>query len=155
MPKEVLLRPATADDASAVADVLLSSRKAFLPYACLRTDEDIHGWVRTVLLCTDDVTVASISGSPVGVVATAREAGVSWITQLYISPAHVDQHVGTLLLSNALATLPRPVRLWCFQRNVRARRFYERYGFNAIRFTDGRANEERLPDILYELASRG
>ena len=107
MPTEVLLRPATADDASAVAEVLLSSRKAFLPYAC----------------------------------------------QLYVSPAHVAQGVGTLLLSHALANLPLPVRLWCFQRNVRARRFYERHGFNAIRFTDGRANEERLPDILYERAS--
>lgn len=150
MPSEVLLRPATADDASTVADVLLSSRKAFLPYACLRTDEDIHEWVRTGLLRTNDVTVAVLSGPPVGVVATTRDADGSWITQLYVAPAHVDRGVGTLLLSHALVKLPRPVRLWCFQRNVRARRFYERHGFKAIRFTDGRANEERLPDILLE-----
>ncbi len=139
MPREVSLRPATAGDASAVAEVLLSSRRAFQPYACLRTDEDIHGWVRSVLIPTGG--------------ATAREAGVSWITQLFISPAHVDQSIGTLLLSHARATLPVPVRLWCFQRNVRARRFYERHGFQAIHFTDGRANEERLPDVLYERAS--
>ena len=153
MPREVLLRPATADDASAVADVLLSSRKAFLPYACLRTDEDVQGWVRSVLVPTGGVTVAIAEGSPAGVLATARDAGVSWVTQLYVAPAHIDQGVGTLLLSHALANLPLPVRLWCFQRNARARRFYERRGFNAIRFTDGHANEERLPDILYELAS--
>jgi len=153
MPSEVLLRPATVDDASTVADVLLSSRKAFLPYACLRTDEDVQGWVRSVLVPTGGVTIAIAAGAPVGVLATARDAGVSWITQLYVAPAHVDQCVGTLLLSHALAKLQLPVRLWCFQRNARARRFYERRGFNAIRFTDGRANEERLPDILYELAS--
>jgi len=152
MPKEVSLRPATAGDAGAVAEVLLSSRKTFLPYACLRTDEDVHGWVRSVLLPTGGVTVAVAAGSPVGVVAMAREAGVSWITQLYISPAHVNQGIGTLLLSHALATLPLPVRLWCFQRNVRARRFYERHKFNALKFTDGSANEERLPDVLYERA---
>ena len=153
MPREVSLRPATAGDASAVAEVLLSSRRAFQPYACLRTDEDIHGWVRSVLIPTGGVTVAMAAGAAVGVVATAREAGVSWITQLFISPAHVDQSIGTLLLSHARATLPVPVRLWCFQRNVRARRFYERHGFQAIHFTDGRANEERLPDVLYERAS--
>ena len=153
MPTEVLLRPATADDASAVADVLLSSRKAFLPYACLRTDEDVRGWVRSLLVPTGGVTVAIAAGSTAGVLATARDADVSWVTQLYVSPAHVGQGVGTLLLSHALASLSLPVRLWCFQRNVRARRFYERHGFKAIQFTDGSANEERLPDILYALGS--
>ena len=152
MPREVFLRPATADDASAVADVLLSSRKAFLPWACLRSDEDVRGWVRSVLVPTGSVTVAMAAGSPAGVLATARNAGVNWVTQLYVSPAHVGQGVGTLLLAHALANLPLPVRLWCFQRNVCARRFYERHGFKAIQFTDGRANEERLPDILYERA---
>ena len=45
-----------------------------------------------------------------------------------------------------------PIRLYTFQTNAGARRFYERYGFRAIRFTDGRANEEHCPDVLYELA---
>jgi GNAT superfamily N-acetyltransferase len=153
MSKEVSLRPATDSDAGAVAEVLLSSRKAFQPYACLRTDEDIQGWVRSVLIPTGGVMVAVTAGSLVGVVATARAQGMSWITQLFIAPAHVDQSIGTRLLSHALATLPLPVRLWCFQRNVRARRFYERHGFKAIQFTDGSANEERLPDVLYERAS--
>lgn len=39
------------------------------------------------------------------------------------------------------------------QANVRARRFYERYGFRAIRLSDGRANEEHCPDVLYESAA--
>src|SRR5512134_48069 len=119
MLREVLLRPATAGDSSAVAEVLLSSRKAFLPYACLRTDEDVRGWVRSVLVPTGGVTVAVAAGSPAGVLATARDAGASWITQLYVAPAHVAQGVGTLLLSHALASLLLPVRLWCFQRNAR------------------------------------
>ena len=153
MPIEVSLRPATADDAARVAEVLLASRKAFLPYACLRTDEDIHGWVRAVLVPTGGVTIACVGESIVGVLATARDADASWVTQLYVSPAHVGEEVGTRLLSHALARLPPPVRLWCFQRNVRARRFYEHRGFKPIRFTDGGSNEERLPDVLYELAS--
>jgi ribosomal protein S18 acetylase RimI-like enzyme len=47
--------------------------------------------------------------------------------------------------------LALPVRLCTFQANVRARSFYERHGFKAIAFGDGNSNEERCPDVLYEL----
>jgi len=30
-----------------------------------------------------------------------------------------------------------------------ARRFYERHGFRAIHLTDGRDNEEKMPDVRY------
>ena len=36
------------------------------------------------------------------------------------------------------------------QQNEGARRFYERGGLRAIRFTDGDGNEEKMPDVLYE-----
>ena len=39
--------------------------------------------------------------------------------------------------------------LWTFQRNLRARRFYEANGFVAVRETDGAGNEEKEPDVLY------
>ena len=53
----------------------------------------------------------------------------------------------------ALLILPRPILLYTFQANAGARRFYERHGFRAIQFTDGRANEEHCPDVLYEFAA--
>jgi GNAT superfamily N-acetyltransferase len=89
----------------------------------------------------------------VGMLAASREAGVGWIDQLYLAPHHVGNGIGTLLLAHALKTLPSPVRLYTFQANHGARRFYERHGFKAIAFTDGQGNEERCPDVLYELAS--
>jgi hypothetical protein len=46
------------------------------------------------------------------------------------------------------------VRLWCFQANSGARRFYERHGFVAVEFTDGHDNEEGCPDVLYERSNR-
>jgi GNAT superfamily N-acetyltransferase len=152
MKQAISLRPATDADASGVFDVLYSSRKEFLPYACLRTEDDIRQWTRKVLIPGGGVDIASADGKIVGVVATAQDDGMGWITQLYVAPAHVGRGVGTLLISHALASLPRPLRLWCFQRNTRARRFYERRGFEAIRFTDGSGNEERCPDVLYELS---
>ena len=46
--------------------------------------------------------------------------------------------------------LPSPIRLYTFQENQRARAFYERRGFNAVKLSDGSGNEEKCPDILYE-----
>ena len=48
----------------------------------------------------------------------------------------------------------RRVRLWTFQRNIRSRRFYALQGFCEIRLTDGRANEEKEPDVLLEWRRR-
>jgi hypothetical protein len=42
------------------------------------------------------------------------------------------------------------LHLWVFQKNIGARRFYERRGFRAIKETDGTGNEEREPDALVE-----
>jgi hypothetical protein len=42
------------------------------------------------------------------------------------------------------------LRLYTFQCNQGARRFYERHGFIAVAFGDGSSNEEGEPDIRYE-----
>jgi len=151
----ISLRVATASDAARVAEILLASRRTFLPYAPLaHTDVEVHAWVRVTLSPAGGVTVALIDDAPVGVLATARDEFASWITQLYVAPQFVGLGIGTRLLAHALAILPRPVRLYTFQQNDRARHFYERHGFRAITFTDGSANEERCPDVLYERAAR-
>jgi ribosomal protein S18 acetylase RimI-like enzyme len=49
-----------------------------------------------------------------------------------------------------MANLTSPIRLYTFQENDGARRFYERHGFRAIEFGDGSNNEENCPDVLYE-----
>jgi GNAT superfamily N-acetyltransferase len=41
------------------------------------------------------------------------------------------------------------LRLWTFQKNEGARRFYERHGFDVVEMTDGAGNEEHEPDVLY------
>jgi len=59
------------------------------------------------------------------------------------------------MLTAVLENLPGPVRLWTFQQNTGSRRFYERHGFEPVRTTDGRDNEERCLDVLYELHRTG
>jgi len=46
--------------------------------------------------------------------------------------------------------LGSPIRLYTFQANGGARRFYERHGFQPVAFSGGRDNEECCPDILFE-----
>jgi ribosomal protein S18 acetylase RimI-like enzyme len=45
---------------------------------------------------------------------------------------------------------PDGLQLWVFQKNVGARRFYERHGFRLVELTDGAGNEENEPDARYE-----
>ena len=149
----VELRPARAGDAEAIADVLLASRKAYLPYLpSLRSDDNIRAWVRDTVMRTETLTVAVAGKAVVGFVALRDGEDMAWITHLYLLPSHVGQGIGSRLLARALTGQRRPVRLYTFQQNRGARRFYERHGFVAIAFGDGSENEERCPDVLYELA---
>jgi GNAT superfamily N-acetyltransferase len=71
-----------------------------------------------------------------------------WIDQLYVLPDAQGRGVGSELLQVAKATFDR-LQLWTFQRNTRARRFYEARGFALVEETDGVGNEEKEPDARY------
>jgi len=150
---DLVLRPATPGDAREVAEVLIRSRAEYLPFAPSAHPPDaVHAWVADRLVPTCVVIVAEQHGEIVGVVATSHLDGVSWIEQMYVRPGCVGRGVGTRLLEHAHRHLPRPIRLYTFQANAGARRFCERYGYRAIELTDGQSNEERCPDVLYELS---
>jgi putative acetyltransferase len=80
----------------------------------------------------------------VGIIAFRQD----WIDQLYVLPDAQGNGVGSDLLQIAQDAFPL-LNLWTFQRNLRARRFYEANGFVAVRETDGTGNEEKEPDVLY------
>jgi GNAT superfamily N-acetyltransferase len=71
-----------------------------------------------------------------------------WIEQLYVLPQMQGRGVGTALLDVAKRACDR-LQLWTFQRNARARRFYEARGFAVVERTDGAGNEEKEPDARY------
>jgi GNAT superfamily N-acetyltransferase len=102
------------------------------------------------LLNAAEVRVAVLAGDVVGMLALTRADGVGWIDQLYLHPRAVGLGLGSAFVAQAKETLGAPIRLYTFQANDGARRFYERHGFRAIAFGDGSGNEERCPDVLYE-----
>jgi len=154
---DVTFRPATDADAEQVASVLLASRKAFVAFAPMaHADDEVRAWVATLLIPGGGVSVAvagSSSEQVVGMMAVSRQDGVGWIDQLYLHPSVVGRGIGTRFVKLAEESLGSPIRLYTFQENVGARRFYERLGFRAIAFSDGADNEERCPDVLYEWAA--
>ena len=153
---QLTLRPATAADAPRVASLLIDTRAAFMPYApSAHTDAEVRACVASQLVPSGGVTVAEADGRVVAAMAVATAGTVSWITQMAVDPARVGRGIGARLLAHALRSLAPPVRLYTFQANAGARRFYERHGFAAIEFTDGHANEERCPDVLYEFVAPG
>jgi GNAT superfamily N-acetyltransferase len=145
--REALLRHATVSDAPAIATLHLAARRQAMPYLPeLHSDAEVHAWIRGTLLPGAEVWLATIAGQAVGYLALVGDS----LDHLYVGPAHQGGGVGSLLLAKAKALRPDGLRLYAFQRNQRARAFYEARGFVAVTFTDGAANEEREPDVLYE-----
>ena len=53
------------------------------------------------------------------------------------------------MLAHVKSRRPGGFRLWTFQDNAGARRFYDRHGLRAVELTDGAGNEEKMPDVRY------
>ena len=96
-----------------------------------------------------DREVADLDGVVVGLMVLGHERDGDWIEQLYLDPSWMGRGLGERFMEVALRRCPNGLQLWAFQSNEGARRFYERHGFVAEELTDGRANEERTPDVRY------
>lgn len=148
---QVILRQAAIGDEHRVAEIYLASRKRYLPYAPLaHTDEAVRSWIGSQLIPTGGVTVAVSKETVLGFLAVSKDDRYGWIDHLYLDPSAVGLGLGTILLEQAKLTLSAPIRLYTFQENIDARRFYTRHGFKEIALTDGALNEERVPDVLLE-----
>jgi GNAT superfamily N-acetyltransferase len=142
---EFTTRPAKATDAAAIARVLSPSFRllSFLPM--LHTEEEDRWFIENVVLKECAVSVAERDAEIVAFLAQQGEE----VRMLYTHPDFIGTGAGSLLLDGAKRSGVAALELWCFQANTHARRFYERRGFKAIRFTDGQDNEEKSPDVRY------
>ena len=147
MSPQVLIRDATPEDAAALARVHEVSRVTAMPWlAKVHSEAETVAWMADKVIPLQRVRVAVVAGVPVALAAFAE----GWLHQLYVLPGHQNAGIGSHLFKDVCAAAAAPFQLWVFQRNEAARRFYERHGCRLIRLTDGRANEEREPDALYE-----
>ena len=137
-------------DARAAADLYLRAREAALSAgsipAGVHDDEDVRGHFASHIVADCELWVAEDAGALTAILVLGGE----WVDQLYVDPDLTGRGIGTGLLDVAKRERPHGLRLWTFASNTGAQRFYERHGFVAVRRTDGRDNEERAPDVLYE-----
>ena len=145
------IRRATAMDAPAIAELLLSSFRAALPAVRLvHGDDEVRTWVRDALVAVHETWLAeqrSGTGEWPEIVGFMTLHG-SHIEQLYVAVGHWRQGIGSALLDIARARSPRLLELYTFQVNAPAISFYLARGFTIVDANDGSRNEEQEPDYL-------
>ncbi|HEY9844462.1 MAG: N-acetyltransferase family protein [Candidatus Sericytochromatia bacterium] len=139
-----LFRPALAADLPAMAELFAASRAAAMPWLPVLHSQAEHRAFFASLLQDHIIELAEAGPCLAGMLIQTQD----WIEHLYLAPAFQRQGIGSLLLQRAQQR-SRELRLWCFQANTPARRFYERHGFVLERLSDGSGNEEKTPDALY------
>ncbi len=140
-----LLRQLTLAEMDAAAAVHRAAYDDRLPWLAGRHTPGQDRWFFRERVFPACAVWGAVEGATIVGIIAYRE---DWIDQLYVAPAAQGRGCGTALLDVAKSASPR-LHLWTFQRNHAARRFYQARGFVPIRQTDGTANEENEPDVLY------
>ena len=177
------VRPAILDDAPAIADAHVrgwrTAYRGLVPDGVLDSmDVDTRSaWWRTRLRTSthprDDEWVwvvesdvdtgghAAVVGfaitGPARDEAAPPPKGAGEVFAIYMTPEYIGQGLGRVLFAHAVEDLEdrgfRPVVVWVFEANPRARRFYEAAGFRA----DGARHAidfggEGIPELRYRRA---
>ena len=93
---------------------------------------------------SSELTVALCEGEIIGFMAQCAET----VEALYLHVRHQRQGVGSRFIVLAKAASPQRLHLHTFQRNLKARRFYDRHEFTEIGY--GYNNMEGLADVELE-----
>jgi GNAT superfamily N-acetyltransferase len=146
---EPAMRRGGPRDARAAADLYVRAREAALRAgsmpAGVHGEDDVRGYFASHIVGACELWVAEQDGALAGILVLDGD----FVDQLYVEPGLTGRGIGSALLAVAKRERPQGLRLWAFQSNTGARRFYERHGFLEVRRTDGADNEERAPDVLY------
>ena len=140
---DLRLRRGTDQDAVAVSALYLRARKAAkatIPMAA-HTDDEVRRWIAERVVPHTELWVAEDDGGAlVGLLVLDED----WLHQLYVEPTLTGRGIGSELIGLAKRARPEGLRLWTFESNLGAQRFYERHGFRPIERTAG-DNEEGAP----------
>ena len=142
------IRRGRPSDARAAADLWLRAREAAVPAIPppVHDADEVRDYFAGRVVAECELWVAEEDrGAPVAILVLDGE----WVDQLYVDPLATGRGIGSALLDHAKRERPAGLKLWTFQSNADAQRFYLRHGFVEADRTDGSDNEERAPDILY------
>ena len=145
--RQPLVRPATLDDARAIAEIRVASWRATyagtVPASILdwmdvdRNEAWLRGLIREgrTILVVEDSAGRAAGYAMAGPARDDDADGFGEIEAIYLAPEARGRGLGAPLLAAARATLARAGHhthvLWVLTDNWPARRFYERQGFAA------------------------
>ena len=141
----LVIRQLQLADMDAAASV---HRRAFdhaLPWLTGLHTPDEDRWFYRGRVFTECHVHGAFEGGALAAIIAFRS---DWIDQLYVLPEVQGRGIGSELLQVAKRAVDC-LQLWTFQRNLKARRFYEARGFALVEETDGAGNEEKEPDARY------
>ncbi|MEM9968876.1 MAG: GNAT family N-acetyltransferase [Pseudomonadota bacterium] len=131
-------------DAGAVADILSAAQdqQPWLPRLYTRA-QDLHhsdqmiraGWVSVARKDTEIIGFSAVKSG--------------FVHSLYVHPQAQGGGVGKTLIDH-LKKRCKILTLHSYQRSKRANHFYQRNGFVELRRSDGRDNDVKLPDIVFQ-----
>jgi len=140
------IRPAVESDALAIAAIHVAAWRAayanLVPAEYLQaldvTERSRH-WGKTLREMSDNrVVLLAETDAPVGFASygPSRDldrVGDAELYSIYVSPAAFGLGAGTMLVARGASEMAArgfiTINLWVFERNVQARRFYERLGW--------------------------
>lgn len=143
----IIIRPFKNADFKVVTLLWYHAKKQAFPYSDFQqrlTPFDDECYFRDTILMKCDVWIATAADQILGFMAMEND----YIDQLFIDISHQRQGVGTVLLNKAKEISPAYLRLHTFQQNTKARNFYEKHGFQVLRFGVSAAPES-IPDVEY------
>jgi chorismate mutase/GNAT superfamily N-acetyltransferase len=143
---DLLVRPAVAEDAEAIADLYSAARVAAVPQMppAVHTSAEDRRWMAGQLAREDlEAWVAERDGVLLGYALLSPV----WLDHLFVHPDHLGAGIGSVLLDLVKSLRPDGFALWVFESNTGARRFYARHGLVELERTDGSGNEEKAPDV--------
>ena len=144
---DLVLRPAAAEDAVAIADLYSAARVAAVPQMppAMHSNAEDREWMAARLADGEhEVWVATL---PDGRIVGYALLAPAWLDHLFVEPDLRGSGIGTVLLDLVKSLRPDGFSLWVFESNAGARRFYARHGLVELERTDGSGNEERAPDV--------
>lgn len=143
------IRRAGLADTDETAAVFSAAFKSMPGIPKVHSDEEDRGFV-SGLIAGKETWIALRDGRTAGMMCLDGD----WLAHLYVHPDHQSRSVGYGLFHTAKLERPKGFQFWTFQKNKRARRFYEKLGCEPVEFTDGHRNEEHTPDVRYVYTGR-
>jgi chorismate mutase/GNAT superfamily N-acetyltransferase len=140
---DLVLRPATVDDADQLTELYLATRRAAEP----AMPPQVHTPESVLAHTTSEIVEKEVWVAEADEIVGFLTLTEAFLDSLYVGPDHQGFGIGTALLDLAKARRPDGFALWVFASNGPARGFYHLHGLVELEHTDGSGNEERSPDV--------